>query len=155
MKETMQIILIQTDIEQAIKDFINQKVTISPDNEIKIDFSPTRGSEGIKAIIDLVPKQETVTRGQVGRPRKTATVETGVDPKEKPHTTSPAPAVEVETEKTSQDITDSDGPQTEVVDPEENAPQENSVEEETKEEAPPATPPVKSLFQNLRKPQNV
>ena len=50
----MQIILIQAEIEVAIRNYVNSKVKIAADQDIRIDLSASRGPEGFRANIDIV-----------------------------------------------------------------------------------------------------
>lgn len=56
----MQITLIQSEIEQALKNYINEQVNVKEGMEITIAFKATRGDEGNTAIIDIVPSAEKV-----------------------------------------------------------------------------------------------
>ena len=51
----MQITLVQSEIEQALKNYINEQVNVKEGMEIVIDFKATRGAEGNTAIIDIRP----------------------------------------------------------------------------------------------------
>lgn len=50
----MQIIIIQTEIEEAIRNHILSQITIREDQRIDIDLRATRGSDGFQAVIDIV-----------------------------------------------------------------------------------------------------
>ena len=50
----MQIILIQAEIEVAIRNYVNSKVKIAAGQDIRIDLSASRGPEGFRANIDIV-----------------------------------------------------------------------------------------------------
>ena len=54
-EETMQIIIVQSEIETAIRNHILSQINVNEGNEINIDLSATRGAEGFKATIDIVP----------------------------------------------------------------------------------------------------
>lgn len=51
----MQITLIQSEIEQALKNYINDIMSVKDGMEIEIQLKATRGEEGTTAIIDIVP----------------------------------------------------------------------------------------------------
>ena len=57
----MQIILIQAEIEVAIRNYVNSKVKIAADQDIRIDLSASRGPEGFRANIDIVDAVVSVT----------------------------------------------------------------------------------------------
>ena len=50
----MQIVLVQAEIETAIRNFINQQIALAEGQEISIDLTAGRGAEGFKASIDIV-----------------------------------------------------------------------------------------------------
>jgi hypothetical protein len=50
----MQIIIIQSEIEQAIRDYVNARLKVADGNEIIIDLAATRGDKGFTATIDIV-----------------------------------------------------------------------------------------------------
>ncbi len=56
----MQITLVQSEIEQAITDYITQRVTLPAGTELAIDLNATRGETGFKAIINIVVAAEPV-----------------------------------------------------------------------------------------------
>jgi hypothetical protein len=58
---TMQIIIIQSEIEQAIRNHILAQINIKDGMRIDIDLSATRGAEGFKATIDIVADTQPVT----------------------------------------------------------------------------------------------
>lgn len=52
---TVQITIIQSEIEQAIRDYVGRQMKVHDGMELLIDISATRGSEGFKATIDIRP----------------------------------------------------------------------------------------------------
>ena len=48
----MQIILVQAEIETAIRNYVNSKVKVNEGQDIRIDLSASRGPEGFRANID-------------------------------------------------------------------------------------------------------
>ena len=54
MEISMQITLIQSEIETAIHDYINKRIRLSDDQSFKIELNATRGADGFKATIDIV-----------------------------------------------------------------------------------------------------
>lgn len=83
----MQIILIQAEIEVAIRNYVNSKVKIAAGQDIRIDLSASRGPEGFRANIDIVdaevPVEAYSPRAATTAAPKTAAVETDA-PKKKP-----------------------------------------------------------------------
>ncbi len=82
----MQIILIQAEIEVAIRNYVNSKVKIAAGQDIRIDLSASRGPEGFRANIDIVdaevPVEAYSPRAATTAAPKTAAVETDA-PKKK------------------------------------------------------------------------
>ena len=50
----MQIILVQAEIETAIRNYVNSKVKVNEGQDIRIDLSASRGPEGFRATIDII-----------------------------------------------------------------------------------------------------
>lgn len=53
--ETMQITIVQTEIETAIRNYIKSQITVNDNQKIDIELRATRGAEGFQAMIDIVP----------------------------------------------------------------------------------------------------
>lgn len=124
----MQIILIQAEIEVAIRNYVNSKVKIAAGQDIRIDLSASRGPEGFRANIDIVdaevPVEAYSPRAATTAAPKTAAVETDA-PKKKA-----APAqLEAEVEEPAT-------PSTEKVAADEPSTQEQEVAQEQEQEAP-------------------
>jgi len=142
----MQIILVQTEVEQAIKDYISHRLTVSEGTDIQIDLTATRGAEGVKAIIDLIPNTPKVSGAKRPyTPRATAAVSAIDEAKTTGPTSERAPEPVVETQAAPDSVEN----EAIIGDAVEEAVEETSAVAEV-----PATPPVKSLFSNLRKPVN-
>ena len=124
----MQIILIQAEIEVAIRNYVNSKVKIAAGQDIRIELSASRGPEGFRANIDIVdaevPVEAYSPRAATTAAPKTAAVETDA-PKKKA-----APAqLEAEVEEPAT-------PSTEKVAVDEPSAQEQEVAQEQEQEAP-------------------
>ena len=89
----MQIILIQAEIEVAIRNYVNSKVKIAAGQDIRIDLSASRGPEGFRANIDIVdaevPVEAYSPRAATTAAPKTAAVEV-----EEPAATPTTPSTE-------------------------------------------------------------
>ena len=124
----MQIILIQAEIEVAIRNYVNSKVKIAAGQDIRIDLSASRGPEGFRANIDIVdaevPVEAYSPRAATTAAPKTAAVETDA-PKKKPAPTQ----LETEVEEPAT-------PSTEKVAADELSTQEQEVAQEQEQEAP-------------------
>ncbi len=128
----MQIILIQAEIEVAIRNYVNSKVKIAAGQDIRIDLSASRGPEGFRANIDIVdaevPVEAYSPRAATTAAPKTAAVEADA-PKKKA-----APAqLEAEVEEFAATPAT---PSTEKVAVDEPSAQEQEVAQEQEQEAP-------------------
>lgn len=52
----MQIIIVQSEIESAIRDFVKSQINISEGMEITISLKAGRGDDGYSATIDITPQ---------------------------------------------------------------------------------------------------
>lgn len=144
----MQIILVQAEVEQAIKDYIANRVTLAEGSDIVIDLKAGRGPEGFTANIDIVPSVSDIVPS-VGKsdtptvPVKRASVPKAAEATEK--AAEPVTATVMADEDPNDAQEASSG---EEVSSDTKADAETASDEET-----PATP-AKSLFANLKKPQN-
>lgn len=64
----MQIILVQAEIEKAIRNYVNSKVQVNEGQDIRIDLSASRGPEGFRATIDIVDEDTTTTANAAPAP---------------------------------------------------------------------------------------
>lgn len=64
----MQIILVQAEIEKAIRNYVNSKVQVNEGQDIRIDLSASRGPEGFRATIDIVDEDTTATASAAPAP---------------------------------------------------------------------------------------
>lgn len=55
-KNNMQIILVESEIKEAIKLYMQKNIGLSEDRDIAVEFIATRGSDGLKANIDVLNK---------------------------------------------------------------------------------------------------
>lgn len=69
----MQIILVQTEVEQALRNYVASRLTLAEGTTFSIDLAATRGVNGITATIDLVePGQSTaIPTGSISRATST------------------------------------------------------------------------------------
>ena len=79
----MQIILVQAEIEKAIRNYVNSKVQVNEGQDIRIDLSASRGPEGFRATIDIVDEDATATASAAPAPapapKATAPITTKAD----------------------------------------------------------------------------
>lgn len=153
-ENSMQITLVQTEIEQAIRAYVHSQVSVKEGNEITIELKATRGDAGMQAVIDILPagttpvvvaKAVTVTPRAGGLGIKTAVV-AAKTPAAATTAVVASPVVEEQTES------ESDVAEEETGTPPEETPVD--VESEVEEaETPPVVKP-KSLFTGLKKPVN-
>lgn len=142
----MQITLIQSEIEQALKNYINDIMSVKDGMEIEIQLKATRGEEGTTAIIDIVPQKPKAARG--GRssgeiPAKAEPVKAAAAPVK----AEPAQAVAESVAEAEADDAEQVAEQAQELEAQESAPVEA-------EQAPAEEAPRKSLFAGLSKPQN-
>ena len=125
----MQIILIQAEIEVAIRNYVNSKVKIAAGQDIRIDLSASRGPEGFRANIDIVdaevPVEAYSPRAATTAAPKTAAVETDA-PKKK--------AAPAQLEAEVEELTSPSSPSTEKVAVDEPSAQEQVVAQEQEQE---------------------
>lgn len=50
----IQVTITQTEIESAILEYMNKRISISADSEVSVDIKSTRGADGFTAIIDII-----------------------------------------------------------------------------------------------------
>lgn len=166
----MQIIIVQAEIETAIRNHIHSLLNVKDGNSIEIALSATRGEDGFKAIIDIVPAGTAAvataaaapapveapkkdTKAEVAVTKSTASVAV-VQPKEAPkaepvsqgneQAAQEQPPVDGMTETSATTNTETAGPGSEAA-----ASAEPSSTEPAAENKP------RSLFAGLRKPVNV
>ena len=144
----MQITLIQSEIEQALKNYINDIMSVKDGMEIEIQLKATRGEEGTTAIIDIVPQKPKAPRGS----RTSGEVPAKVEPV-KAAAPAKAEAAQVVAEAAPEPVAESVA-EAEADDAEQVA--EQAQEPEVQEPAPVEVEeaPRKSLFAGLSKPQN-
>ena len=151
----MQITLNQVEIEEAITNYVNDLVSVNEGMAITVTIKATRGEEGTTALIDIVPE---VVEPEVVEPvkaaakpgRKPAVKQAVVPTKEEPVAQAqPEPEPEPVAKVVEPE------PEAEPVKEEEAALEAAEVPVADDEQAEvPAVAAPKSLFANLRKPNN-
>lgn len=147
----MQITLVQSEIEEALSDFVLARMTIKDGMELKIDLAATRGTQGFTANVDIVPKAEPVVEplGIANKARAARTKKvvepTVVETTKISDVVETAQAMSQEEEVArAADAMDVNEPVPSQEDP---APEAESVQEET-------VAPKTSLFGGLSRPVN-
>lgn len=170
----MQIQLVQTEIEQALRNYINGLINIKEGTQINIDLSAGRGADGFKATIDIVAladqaqtavKAETkpadekpVTKAEpkvekqaakaeaktAEQTQASADVKPETKPEVKPETQTETGAVAGSATVAGDDVATTEQPAVEPVQAEEGEAQTEGAEKA----------PRKSLFGGLTKPVN-
>lgn len=69
-KNNMQIILIESEIKEAIKLYMQKNIGLSEDRDIAVEFVATRGSDGLKANIDVLNKTVVESTSNKSDPAK-------------------------------------------------------------------------------------
>ena len=139
----MQITLIQSEIEQALKNYINDIMSVKDGMEIEIQLKATRGEEGTTAIIDIVPQKPKAARG--GRSSGE------VPAKAEPVKAAAAPA---KAEPVAESVAEAEADDAEQVAEQAQEPEVQEPASVEVEQAPAEEAPRKSLFAGLSKPQN-
>ena len=137
----MQITLIQSEIEQALKNYINDIMSVKDGMEIEIQLKATRGEEGTTAIIDIVPQKPKAARG--GR------TSGEVPAKAEPVKAATAPVKAEPAQAVAESVAEAEADDAEQVAEQAQEPAPVEAEQAQAEEAP-----RKSLFAGLSKPQN-
>lgn len=150
----MQITIVQTEIETAIRNYILGQITVRENQRIDIDLKATRGDQGFQAVIDIRPENDGPqgTKPKAAAPAAkpaTAPVTIGKGPATKAAEAKVETKVEAETvaeskaaaEETAQDNTKA-----------ETLPEATEATETNSDEAPKEAP--RSIFGGLRKPVN-
>ena len=149
----MQITLIQSEIEQALKNYINDIMSVKDGMEIEIQLKATRGEEGTTAIIDIVPQKPKASRGG----RTSGEVPAKAEPAKAaaPAKAEAAPAVaEADPEPVAESVAEAEADDAEQVAEQAQEPEALEPAPVEAEQAPAEEAPRKSLFAGLSKPQN-
>ena len=173
----MRIILVQAEIELALRAYVLNQISVREGQEITIAFKNTRGDDGATAEIDIstpsdnipakvpsTPLKRTIAPAPVEAPVTASEPEVEEDTSE-PSDGSPAPAVEAESDTTASEeeapvqdasITSEADSAAETVNQKEEEPVSNpaSFLKPTAQPSDEAPAPSKSLFANLTKPVN-
>lgn len=146
-EKPMQIILVQSEVEQAIRDYVASRLTLADGTQIKIDLSATRGADGIKATIDLEEPGTVAAPASAPAPTQTAKKAPAAAEQPAPVATPQEPA------KGTPEV--DPAPKDEPKEPpfEQDPPADAKPEAEATGESANAEAP-RSLFANLKKPQN-
>lgn len=153
----MQITLNQTEIETALRRYVNDQVNIREGHEIIIDLKAGRGENGFSATIDIVPADAS-PKAPDPAPAATNTKPLGIQDKvrSKPQPATPTVSEESAPEATQEAADEAAAETATDASPEPETTATNQDDGETSEadeEAPPAEKP-KSLFAKLQKPRN-
>jgi predicted component of type VI protein secretion system len=168
----MRIILVQAEIELAIRDYVLNKIAVKERQKVTIDFKNTRGEDGATAEINISSPLDQAQTSSAARQEPTST-----QLKEALRNTqaaSAAPAVEATVDTTTQEEEAPAQPASTTSEPEGENQKEEALPDEATEEAAGETfeedqgeteavtkpvgedapAPPKSLFANLVKPVN-
>ena len=173
----MRIILVQAEIELALRAYVLNQISVREGQEITIAFKNTRGDDGATAEIDIstssvnipakvpsTPLKRTIAPAPVEAPVTASEPEVEEDTSD-PSDGSPAPAVEAESDTTASEeeapvqdasITSEADSAAETVNQKEEEPvtKPASFLKPTAQPSDEAPAPSKSLFANLTKPVN-
>ena len=173
----MRIILVQAEIELALRAYVLNQISVREGQEITIAFKNTRGDDGATAEIDIstpsanipakvpsTPLKRTIAPAPVEAPVTASEPEVEEDASD-PSDGSPAPAVEAESDTTASEEEASVQDASTTSEADTAAETVNQKEEEpvtkpasflkpTAQPSDEAPAPSKSLFANLTKPVN-
>lgn len=149
----MQITLIQSEIEQALKNYINDIMSVKDGMEIEIQLKATRGEEGTTAIIDIVPQKPKTSRGRLTSGEVPAKAEPAKAAA--PAKAEAAQAVaEAAPEPVAESVAEAEADDAEQVAEQAQEPEALEPAPVEAEQAPAEEAPRKSLFAGLSKPKN-
>lgn len=148
----MQIILVETEVRQALRNYVASRLTLSEGTEIQIDLSATRGADGIKATIDLIEPGASAPMAAAPAPTKAAT-KPAAAPVSAP---TPAPAPQAQEQQQDAAKEASSDPQEASTGPADatDGAASNASAEAAQEAAAAAPVPKTSLFAGLNRPKN-
>ena len=151
----MQVTLVQTQIEQAIADYISARMPGATRDDMKIDLRATRGDEGYTAVVNVDPEHISVTKPAISTAMRQANEadiaafdEMVESQAEEPDVQDQeeADAIEAEEAETTAEPEPEAEPETE------QAPADPEPEAAEAEEAP--KPVKRSIFADMKKPVN-
>ena len=155
----MQIILVQQEVEQALRDYVARRLTLVEGTTFEVDLAATRGANGFTATINLVQPSQNVTQAAA---ITQATSRTLPAPTGNRKSTPEAPTKTQETPVTAQP--DPNVSETPVAEPESPAPvtetsdpvvgDPNQADPNVAQAAEVNTAQPKSLFAGLQRPKN-
>lgn len=161
----MQVILVQAEIEQALRNYVNEMISVKEGMEITVDLKATRGADGATAVVDIVPAKEkpvtAVAVASIATPVKVTprgginfAAKAKAEEKELPEAKAEQlTKVEVADDK-SPEVDPELEPEVVEVPAQEAEAGAASAESAAEEESATVVPAKKQLFQNLRKPNN-
>ncbi len=145
----MQIIIVQTEIETAIRNHILTQLSVREGMRIDIDLSATRGPEGFKATIDIVADDSQPAASQQEETLQQAEPAAQAQPAVAPARATSGIRKATPIAKASKDPVQ-EAPQSSTDNiPEGEAQNEGSIAEQAAEAAPATTTTARSLFGNV------
>lgn len=76
-QDNMKITLDETEIKQAVRDYVNNQVDVKPGQSIEIDFTAGRGSNGLTATVDISANRPSEGSPIVGQTSQQPTTQAG------------------------------------------------------------------------------
>ena len=137
----MQITIVQTEIEQAIENYVKSMISVNDDQKISIDLKATRGDTGMQAFIDIVPRNK-------------AQLASGTTSTQAPVVKKVAPVQQETVQEEQQEVAETTQEVVEEEVAETKPAPRKGVEIEVDEEGNPVKPagaPGKSIFGNIKK----
>ena len=149
----MQIIIVQHEIESAVKAYVLSQLNVKDGHRVDVSFAATRGEDGLKATIDIVSNDQmpaTTTQVETAEEEPVAPVVQQAAPTRRARLVTPTRKVE-QTEEV-QEQHEEGAAATDAVSDTKDDPETGETVEQEEEPAPVTT--GRSLFSNLRKPTN-
>ena len=147
----MKLAIVQVEIEEAIRAYVKTQINVRDDHEITMEFTATRGDDGLTAAINIsprAPEPEPEVRRGPGRPPKAQTTPVPVPRavKEAPAATVRETVAATPVEETQEDCSEQQDEPARTV----------GAEPEEESEVPGDRPLAKapSIFAGLNKPVN-
>lgn len=149
----MRFILAPNELQQAVKDYLGKLVSVSSNTTMNVEVTKT--TNGTEAVIDLVPATDSPVQAAqapvpTARGRRAADKAVETPAVSSPKATEPSPESEM-SQSVTEEVTEAPEPSNgEEIEP---VTEPAAEEPAPKVEEPPKSAP-RSLFANLRKPQN-
>jgi hypothetical protein len=149
----MQITLVQTEVEQALRDYVASRLTLAEGTTFSIDLAATRGANGITATIDLIEPGQVAPTAVAQVTRSTNIKPVAVAAVKAVSEVQPDPATQASAAQENAATAQETGSVVQEAEAGQVTGEAEQTEATSQVEAAPATTP-KSLFGGLQRPKN-